>query len=291
MLDRVLVATAACALAVTALLTAPTETAGARTTVVARSTAAPDCGRTVRRADGSVWRCSFVDDFDGTALDTGRWRVGQTARTGFNVGHTCFEPGNVTVRNGHLRLTAKQTHTIWCRSFLTRYTGGLVETAGSFAQTYGRFEVRARYPRTGAGLRAGFWMYPERMIYGRWPASGEIDVAEWWSNARRTVLPTLHYTGSTTADSGWRCKVADPTAWHTYRTVWTSRVITFSIDGKRCFGRQWRPSLPLAAPQPFDHPFHLTLNMAVDANSRNNRPDATTVLPATYLVDYVKAWR
>ena len=290
MFNRVLIAAAACALAVTALLTAPVATAGAGTPVAARATA-PDCGATTRRGDGTAWICTFSDNFSGSALDTGKWAAGDTRRSGFNVGHTCFQPGNVTVGGGVLSLTSRATRSFWCRSFLARYTGGLVQTGGKFSQTYGRFEVRARYPRSGPGLRAGFWMYPDRMIYGGWPTSGEIDVSEWWSNASHIVLPTLHYRASGQADSGWDCKVADPTVWHNYRVVWKPDRMVFFIDGTRCFARQWQPAYPMVAPKPFDHPFHLILNMAVDANSTNNAPTASTALPATYQVDWVRAWR
>ncbi|GAB2979131.1 glycoside hydrolase family 16 protein [Nocardioides montaniterrae] len=290
---RTLLATAAVVTtSVAALLVAPgsTPAAGAATT-------APSCGLQIYKSDGTPWTCTFADNFSGTSLDTSKWLVGQTSTTGFTVGNTCFEPDNVAVGGGLLKLTARDTGqpftcTSPAGSFTTRYTGGHIGTNGRFAQTYGRFEVRARYPLSGPGLHGGFWMYPVKQTYGAWPASGEIDVAEWWSAAATVVLPTLHYnTSQFLADSGWLCTVSTPTLWHTYAVVWAPTVMQFSIDGTPCFTRSWTPDAPLVAPQPFDQPFNMILNMAVDTNSTTNVVTPATILPATYEVDYAKAWR
>lgn len=295
-----------CAVAAVAAATLIPTAAGTATTAsgrtvagspVAGRTAVAGCGPQVYKTDGSPWTCSFADNFSGTSVDPDKWLVASTAATGFSVGRTCFEPWNVTEGGGSLDLTAADIHrTFWCRAggsgFFTRYTGGHLATNGRFAQTYGRFEVRARYPRSGSGLHAGFWMYPAKMTYGAWPASGEIDVSEWWSVAPNTMVPTLHYRGSSAAaDSSRACTVTDPTAWHVYRVVWQPTVISFSIDGRTCFSRQWTPTLPQIAPEPFNRPFTLVLTNAVDANSGFNRVTSSTALPATYQVDYARAWR
>lgn len=254
------------------------------------------CGSLIGKTSGEKWSCTFVDNFSGNSLDTGNWTVGETPTTGYAVGATCFDKDNVAVKQGTLRLLAKdEGHTFQCSSpyapFSTRYTGGHIATTGHFSQAYGRFEVRAKYPASGAGLHSGFWMYPEKLTYGAWPASGEIDVAEWWSNTPTYALPTLHYSGSTAADSGSACKVANPSVFHTYTMEWETAEMRFSIDGKQCFSRSWTPDAPLVAPQPFDKPFVLVLGNAVGPATGTNAVSATTNLPATYTVDYIKAWR
>ncbi|GAB2985814.1 glycoside hydrolase family 16 protein [Nocardioides montaniterrae] len=296
----VLLPAALVALAATVTLTvlpgspSPAQATSGRTT--AARTAVDGCGPVIRRSNGSAWQCSFADNFSGVAIDTSKWLVSSTAKSGFRVGNTCFMTQNVAVTGGHLDLTAASGRRFYCRSgaggFSTTYTGGHIGTVGRFSQTYGRFEVRARYPQNGPGLHGGYWLYPAKMTYGRWPASGEIDSAEWWSKDPTHVRPTLHYRGSTTAaDSGAGCVVADPTAWHSYTTVWTPTLIRFAIDGTTCFRRTWKPGYPFVAPQPFDKPFNIILNMAVDAPASWNHPTAETVLPAKYQVDYVRAWR
>jgi beta-glucanase (GH16 family) len=264
-----------------------------------RGTAVPSdaCGMQWRKPTGGRWSCTFVDNFTGTALDTSRWVVGTSAATGFRIGTTCMTSDNVAVGGGSLLLTARDTGqdtscTTPYDAFTTRWTGAHVGTIGHFSQAYGKFEVRARYPDAGPGLKGGFWLYPaDGTRYGTWPRSGEIDVAEWWSNARTSVLPSLHYAGSrATKDTGWRCQVADPSVFHRYTLLWMRQVMWVLIDGRRCFTGRWAPLAPLLAPQPFDQPFTIVLNMAVD-NVSQNRTTAQTRLPATYVVDYVKAWQ
>jgi len=272
-------------------------TAGTTAAAVASSDA---CGAVLAKGDGTTWACSFVDNFDGTSLDTTKWIIQQTAVTGFRTGQTCYTASNknIAVRRGGLELTARaEKGQFICRSpsgdFSTRHTGGMVGTRGKFSQTYGRFEVRAKYPTaSSAGVHGGFWMNPVSQTYGQWPASGEIDIAEWWSNDATLVLPTLHYNGDdSAADSGWDCRVSTPSSYHTYTVEWYPDVMRFFIDGTQCFERTWTPDSPLVAPQPFDQPFSMILNMGVGPLTGSNALSATTPLPATYTVDYAKAWR
>jgi beta-glucanase (GH16 family) len=258
------------------------------------------CGTVPTKADGSAWTCSYVDNFDGRSLDSTKWITQSTALTGFRSGQTCFTTSskNIRVARGELQLTARaEPGNFLCKSpsgdFTTTYTGGMVGTRTKFSQTYGRFEVRAKLPtaRT-AGVHGGFWMNPLKLTYGAWPASGEIDVAEWFSHAPTYVLPSLHYNGrDPMLDTGWNCQVTDPSAYHTYTVEWLDTGISFFIDGTLCLTRVPEPDSPLSWPQPFDHPFSMILNMGVGPSAGTNAVSASTPLPATFTVDYAKAWR
>jgi beta-glucanase (GH16 family) len=262
----------------------------------APATAGTDaCGTVLFKESGQRWACSFVDNFGGTALDTDKWFVQHTADNGFRTERTCYRdhPDNVAVRDGSLVLTARKGRWVNCRYrarwMSTRFTGGMIGTKGKFSQTYGRLEVRAKFPDTArAGLHGGFWMFPAELTYGDWPSSGEIDVAEWWSYEPTLVLPSLHFDGrDPDVDSGWDCRVGNPAEFHTYAVVWEPSEMRFYIDGTTCFTRSWTPDPPLKAPQPFDHPFSMILNMGVAMNGLSWR----TEFPASLVVDYAKAWR
>jgi beta-glucanase (GH16 family) len=305
LLRHLVVGTALLATAALAPLPSVTQPDGAAAATPAPTTApkaAPAndaCGATIAKPGGGQWQCTFADDFGGTRLDRTKWIVQDTARTGFRTGSTCYQPDrkNVAVKRGALRLNALKGDQFRCgnllRGFSTRYTGGMVGTKGKFSQTYGRFEVRAKWPSADtSGIHGGFWMYPVDDVYGRWPESGELDVAEWWSSRPRLSLPSLHYDGrDKEVDSGWRCKVRTPTRFHRYALVWQKNVMRFSIDGKECFARRWRPEAPQQRPQPFDHPFSLILNMGVGRKVGRQKVTAETEFPARYVVDYAKAWR
>jgi len=294
----------AAALAVAALWSAPGDALSSGADPSASSTSAERartdaCGPLVGKPGGGHWRCTFVDNFSGTALDTSKWAVQDTVESGFRSGLTCYRGGeNVEVSDGTLRLTARDLgRPVDCSNpygqFLTRYTGGLVTTRNSFTQIYGRFEVRAKFPTARTpGVHGAFWMYPPQLRYGQWPASGEIDVAEWWSSDPQTVLPTLHYNGRNFhADSGWGCQVADVSSYHTYRVEWYRTGMRFFVDNALCFSRKWRPEPPQEFPQPFDHPFGMILNMGVGTAAGSNRVTEETELPATFVVDYARAWK
>lgn len=52
-----------------------------------------------------------------------------------------------------------------------------LRTISDFAFKYGRIEIRAKMPR-GDWLWPAMWMLPRNWPYGKWPASGEIDIVE-----------------------------------------------------------------------------------------------------------------
>lgn len=266
----------------------------------AAAVASDACGAVLTKPDRTAWTCSFVDNFDGRSLDTTKWITQQTAVTGFRSGQTCFTAGskNLRVFRGELEIVARaENGQFLCKSpsgdFSTKYTGGMIGTRGRFSQAYGRFEVRAKLPAVSTpGVHGGFWMFPLNLKYGPWPASGEIDIAEWWSSDPTLVLPSLHYNGRDyLVDSGWSCRVSDPSSYHTYTMDWQPAGLSFFIDGALCFTGTPTPDSPLVAPQPFDHPFSMILNMGVGTASGTNAVSSTTTLPATYTVDYAKAWR
>lgn len=244
---------------------------------------------------GGRLQCTFVEEFTGNQLDPESWVRQDTARTGFRLGRTCFSPTrNVVVGGGAARLSVTRSFLPFsCRtpggSFATQYLGADISTWGKFSQTYGRFEARLRFPGfEGAGYHGGFWGNPQQLLYGAWPASGEIDIAEWWSVAPERVFPSLHYTGRTREDTGWSCVMTNPEAFHTYAVEWTRDRMSFIYDGRTCFTRSWAPTT-LTAPAPFDKPFYLSLTFG--EGWPLGPATSSTPFPATMVVDYVKAWQ
>ena len=122
-----------------------------------------ECGPVLTTADGSKWNCTFVDNFDGSSIDRNKWLVQQTKVTGFFSGQTCFVDSdrNIVVEGGELKLITREESSDYnCTSFggfETDYTGGMIGTKTKFSQTYGRFEVRAKFPAVStAGVHGGF---------------------------------------------------------------------------------------------------------------------------------------
>jgi beta-glucanase (GH16 family) len=263
------------------------------------------------KADGAAWRCTFSDEFSATALDRSKWTPQLTQQTGFTTGSgaatACYvdSPNNVRVRGGALELTVrKEAAPVSCSAgqsvFTTNFTAGGVSSIGSFSQTYGRFDVRAAFPAAVLqGLQSSLWLWPdESMKYGPWPASGEIDLAEYYTVRPGFVVPTFHYyadplqqetaKGINTTSQSF-CHFDEPASFHDYTLIWGPDLLSVYYDGTLCLFDHWRPAL-MTAPTPFDSPFFMALTAGLGVGS-NYYDVWRTKLPATTKVDYVRIWK
>ncbi|WP_188111212.1 glycoside hydrolase family 16 protein [Nocardioides antri] len=260
----------------------------------------PDaCGPRLVKEDGTAWECTFVDNFDGTELDTTKWMVAETAFSGITNGSTgCFvnKPYTVRLVTGRLRLTARRLRKpVLCESPLGDFRSDLasasVTTRGRFSQAYGRFEFRARMPvaRVG-GSHSTLWLYPKKHVYGAWPLSGEVDVAEWFSALPGQVYPSLHYVdGRHDVHSGHDGFVEDVSRFHTYALEWTPTEMRFYYDGELTFEHAWNPLAPLLGSQPFDQPFNLVMTQAW--GGLWNAPTEATPKQNLMAIDWVRVWQ
>jgi beta-glucanase (GH16 family) len=268
--------------------------------VVVHHGGGPDCGgEQPARAGGGHWTCTFDDEFSGDSLDRSEWTVTTTKATGYRAGPECYvdDAANIGVRGGDLVLTAQRLRSpMTCAgplggSFRTSYTSGAVSTRGHFAQAYGRFEIRARFPADQhSGVHSALWLYPARLTYGGGGTSGEIDIGEYYSKAPQVVYPTVKYhPANPTTKLTAGCLVDQPWRWHVYAVEWTDTTITFVYDGKACWSTGWRAAAPLVHPAPFDRPFNIHLTQALGAGT--NVVDPALAMPLSMEVDYVRAWR
>lgn len=279
--------------------------------------AEPDC----------VWKLTWSDEFSSPEIDRAKWD--------FDLGNGFYnyqsnqwisgwgnaelqyytrEPENVFVRDGMLHIKAiKESHQ-GCG-----YTSAKLKTrkrdgTALFAQTYGKFEFRAKLP-TGKGVWPALWMLPQDDKYGTWASSGEIDVMEARGQEPGKVLGTLHYGGRwpQNAHSGKDFvfpegqSIAD---FHTYAVEWEPGEIRWLVDGQVYQTQDfwWSTSGVQTAgpnsgqgmkpqgesdlnpwPAPFDQPFYLVMNVAVGGNFLGP-PDDSTKFPAEMVVDYVRVY-
>jgi beta-glucanase (GH16 family) len=165
---------------------------------------------------------------------------------------------------------------------------------------YGRIEVTAQFP-TGDWLWPAIWMLPRDSIYGTWPQSGEIDVAESRGNnhtyaqgGNNIVSSALHWGPNAANDAWWRTNVKRralhttyAARFHTFGMEWSEKYLFTYIDTRLLQVLYanfdvplWqRGAFPLADTNgtrlidpwsqtgsdatPFDQEFYLILNVAV----------------------------
>ena len=227
-----------------------------------------------------------------------------SATSGFSTGWpyvACYEdsPNNVSVSGGALHLTVrKEAQPFQCGGLTTEYTAGMVSNLYNFSQTYGRFEVRAQLPQTtAAGLQETLWLWPvNSMTYGPWPASGEIDFSEFYSEYSWLDIPALHYNYDASATNQQTntnistnyCTIS-LSQYNDYALTWSPGNLTVTINGNTCLIDNYQPS-NIASPAPFDQPFFIALTQGLGVGSNALDPN-NTPLPATTNIQYVRVWK
>ncbi|RNL65189.1 glycoside hydrolase family 16 protein [Nocardioides marmoriginsengisoli] len=251
----------------------------------------PNCGvNTYRKPDGTPWKCTFADNFSGDSLDTRLWRVMTSDEFAFGVRKDCFmnSPKNVSVSGGVLNLVARrESSPVSCArgrgTFVTPYSSGMVSTYQKWEQAFGRFEFRAKFPYTEErGVQTSLWLWPADASGAVWPITGEIDVAEWYSQWPDRVIPFLHYVGlNDSKATNKECYVDRVQDWHTYLLEWYPGTIRISYDGQTCLLNDTLSS-------PFDKPFFMA--MFGGFGLARNAPTAATPAVNRSQFAWVRAW-
>jgi beta-glucanase (GH16 family) len=254
---------------------------------------------------------SFAEEFDGPALDKNRWIFGfydprreqptvakrslwgnrelqlyfDPAFLGLGIDPFRLGDGMLTIEAaplspqaqaaalGAIAAEAPKIRDGALRN--VRYSSGLISTRSRFAQTYGYFEIRARWSG-GKGLWPAFWLLPAT---GKWPP--EIDILEAHGDKPRTAYHSIH-SNAVKATTKQGTIPGTGRDFHVYGALWTARSIDYFIDGVK--------TATLPTPADMHQPMYLLANLAVGGAWPGN-PDAATRFPATMQIDYVRAWR
>ena len=237
---------------------------------------------------------AWADEFEGTGVDTARWRVRDETTLSFDQAR--IMAANVGVSDGRLSITGRR-QTIAGRD----YTTGYLDTIGKFSRQYGRWEIRAKLPtapQISRGLWPAFWLRADQL-------PGEVDIMEAWGdpssrepNSLATSYAwTVHENTNSPPGSqrfgGWghlKTPIAD--SFHVWAVDWSPMCLKFTMNGVTT-GSIALESAPWIAPS-LAGPVNIRLNMQIGSNywglADSARPQETK-LPATYLVDYVRVYR
>jgi hypothetical protein len=210
-------------------------------------------GAGTQAATARGWVLATADEFNGTALSS-RW--GPYDGEG-NGGEGRRDPAAISVQNGIMTIRGDSKGT----------TGGM---AWSSDQRFGKWEVRARFPKGDKQYHPVLLLWPE----GKWPDGGEVDFAE-TTSASSDVSFFLHYSSSNKQKSAE--KPLDLTQWHNYAVEWVNGRITGYIDG-----RQWFQSTDSGTLPPGQ--MHLAIQL-------DYFPDGGSPKPTQMDVDYVRIYK
>ncbi|MFK8082859.1 MAG: family 16 glycosylhydrolase [Granulosicoccus sp.] len=253
--------------------------------------------------DDSCWQVSFEDPFDNLSLwnealpatsdSQGRWRTQYiwprdviiNDEQQFYIDPSLHGMSAFSVTEGVLSITAQPTPRALRGEVSGQpYISGVLTTEKSFSQKHGRFEVRAQVPE-GQGFWSAFWLLPS---FERWPEGvavlPEIDVMEHLGHQPNVFHTTLHtnQTGPLTShpyDHTEDNSLSD--TFNVYSVVWNEKSVNWYLNGK------WRAAHP--TPADFTQPVHFLINLAVGGTWPGS-PDASTEFPASFQIDYVRAY-
>jgi beta-glucanase (GH16 family) len=218
----------------------------------------------------------FRDDFDGSTLDTSKWRPNWLAGTDGAVTkpvnsneQSCYDPSQVSVSGGYLHLDAVSRACRADNGVTYPYASGLVESAEHFTFIYGKVEARIYVPPGSAGAAnwPAFWANGT----GTWPVTGELDVMEGLEGH------ACWHFHSTLGGPGGCAPLASPSGWHTFGADWEPGSVTYFYDGVQV----GRVLSGITA-----SPMYLVLNLAVSPSI-----SPPVQLPSEMLVDWVRVTR
>ena len=228
----------------------------------------------IKAMEKKGWKLTFDDEFNGNSLDRSKWidSYPDNVRTHGAEELEYYSPDGYEVTNGVLRLKGENRP-----SGGKPYTSGMVTSFGKFAQEFGWFEMRAKFPR-GKGYWPAFWLLPSNKT---WPP--EIDVLEILGHEPNKDYMTNHYRNAEGKHEGKGGSFIGPdfsTDFHTFALDWEPGSITWYVDGVQRY--QTTENVPA-------EPMYMLANLAIGGGWPGN-PDATTPFPGYMDVDYIRAY-
>ena len=256
-------------------------------------------GASIAYATQPGWTLTWSDEFDGpngSGVNPNNWGF-DTGGGGWGNGELEYYTSgtsNAVVSNGALVITAT-TEGAWnygCWYGACQYTSARLNTAGKFAQQYGRFEARIQIP-TGQGSWPGFWMLGADIGSANWPACGEIDVMENVGSTPDTIYGTTHGPGpgnypEAGLSGAFTANTPFGGGFHVFAAEWGPGYVTFFVDGAP-YWTVTPATLPAGATWVWDQPFFLLLDVAIGGGWPGS-PNAATPFPQEMLVDYVRVY-
>jgi len=239
------------------------------------------------------WQLTWNDEFDAPEVDTTHWNI-YTNWSQLSNQVEIYIPRNVYTSDGNLILrTTKEPYEFQHQLF--NYTSGRVDTLNKFAQTFGRWEIRAKLPNPYAsGVHPAHWLLG--MPPNCWPVCSEIDIMEQTADYTNVYTTrTLHFGRACGHDDAHIPSAIYPSAaekntvnftstYHVFAVEWNATDLLFFVDDLRIV--DLHASANISIPQ-WD--MFTILSSAVMRAQRWPQPD--WVWPVYHVIDYVRVYK
>lgn len=186
-------------------------------------------------AQRAGWKLVFSDEFRGTSVDQGKWRIVNQDRGTSNGVHSFWRPEHVSQGKGQLDIEFdRDPRSPNCTNC---FAGGAIDTKGKRTWKYGLFEARIGvfWPE---GAQPAFWLMAPAGLGGcdGTAANGaEIDIVE--ANKLADKYHTdVHRDSYTQCPDHLPLDVAAPNLYtpsnfHVFGLEWTPDYLKFTYDG------------------------------------------------------------
>ena len=174
------------------------------------------------------------------------------------------------------------------------YKSARINTKDKVYFQYGKIDIVAKVPK-GKGTWPALWMMSNDRRYGRWPRSGEIDIMEHAGNELDELYLCLHTEAyNHTRNDEYFTKIKRPGIsddFQTFSLIWRENEIIYLLNDEQvAHYRKGEEGKDVSAKGwPFDHPFHLIINMAIGGSLGGEIDD--TCFPQKFIVKDIKIYQ
>ena len=241
----------------------------------------------------SNWKLVFEDDFNEPKLNEEVWHKDTGLIRNREPQYYTKEDRNCFIEDGCLVIqTLREEYEG------AHYTSAEVTTQFSHSWTYGRFEMRAKLPRSRSVWPA-FWTLGTNIHEVNWPLCGEIDVMEKLGGTplrERQTIATLHWLSAETGEHRESGGTSNGVYtydkelcedFHIYAVEWTKEKFVWYFDDTVVYECDITPDMQGS----FDKPHYILLNTALENWDENSCPNEETDLPQRYVIDYVRVYQ
>lgn len=241
------------------------------------------------------WQLTFEDNFNN--LDKNKWQTifKSGVRTIWsNKELQWYKDENAVIENGILKLIVKK-ETIYGKDAESEkqfeFTSGLITTAKTFSQAYGKWEMKVKFP-----FRKGFWP-AFWIVANQQPGLPEVDIFEYFGRKENEMYVNQHwgidypnyaggtYEGKTEPfyNTNGKNIIGDfSNEW----MVWTLEIfpdkIYWKLNDKIVF--ESTKGIPTS-------PMYIIANVAVKDWDENNKEVDNSDEPYIMEIDYIKAYK
>ena len=227
-------------------------------------------------AAATPWVVTFDEEFDGAELSLPKWAPHDPEGHERNREAQAWVPDAIEVKDGIAHITARRAHARY-DSRDREFTSGVMTTRGSFAQMYGRFEIRCRLP-AGKGFEPKFWLLP--VPSGDLPSIDILDAVG--SEPDKAMFANRWGDEKTERSYSGSYRTGDlSTEFIRLRSNGTPARYVWSVDGNERFRSV--EGVP-------HQPMYLAVGLSVGGVVAKY-PDEKTPFPASFDIDYIRVYR